>query len=79
MATEKVVSKARAVAAHMLKVEAGDLKFDEGVFSTSKTNRTLSVKEIAVASLDKANLPNGLEPGLFATAVYQAPVKAPLA
>jgi aerobic carbon-monoxide dehydrogenase large subunit len=74
MATEKVVVKARAIAAHMLKVEDGDLKFDEGVFSTSKTNRTLSVKEIAVASLDKANLPNDMEPGLIATAVYQAPV-----
>ena len=74
MATEKVVAKARAIAAHMLKVEAGDLKFDEGVFSTSKTNRTLSIKEIAVASLDKANLPNDMEPGLIATAVHQAPV-----
>ena len=74
MATEKVVTKARAIAAHMLKVEESDLKFDEGVFSTSKTNRTLSIKEIAVASLDKANLPNDMEPGLIATAVYQAPV-----
>jgi len=74
LATEKIVSKARAIAAHMLKVDTSDLKFDEGVFSTSKTNRTLSVKEIAAASLDPANLPNALEPGMFATAVYRAPV-----
>jgi len=74
MATEKIVAKARGIAAHMLKVDESDLKFDEGVFSTSKTNRTLTVKEIAVASLDKANLPKGMEPGLIATAVYQAPV-----
>src|SRR5690242_247012 len=74
MATEKVVTKARAIAAHMLKVEEADLKFDEGVFSTSKTNRTLSVKEIAAASHEAANLPSGMEPGLFATAVYKAPV-----
>jgi aerobic carbon-monoxide dehydrogenase large subunit len=74
MATEKVVTKARAIAAHMLKVDDTDLKFDDGVFSTSRTNRTLSVKEIAVASFEPANLPNGLEPGLFATAVYRAPV-----
>jgi carbon-monoxide dehydrogenase large subunit len=74
MATEKVVAKARAIAAHMLKVEESDLKIDDGVFSTNKTNRTLSVKEIAVASLEKANLPKDMEPGLFATAVYQAPV-----
>ena len=74
MATEKVVTKARAIAAHMLKVEEADLKFDEGVFSTSKTNRTLSVKEIAAASHERANLPKDMEPGLFATAIYQAPV-----
>jgi carbon-monoxide dehydrogenase large subunit len=74
LATEKVVTKARAIAANMLKVEEADLKFDEGVFSTNKTNRTLSVKEIAAASFDTANLPSGSEPGLFATAVYKAPV-----
>jgi len=74
LATEKVVTKARAIAANMLKVEEADLKFDEGVFSTNKTNRTLSVKEIAAASFDTANLPAGMEPGLFATAVYKAPV-----
>ncbi|HET9174886.1 MAG TPA: molybdopterin cofactor-binding domain-containing protein, partial [Pseudolabrys sp.] len=74
LATEKVVTKARAIAANMLKVEEADLKFDEGVFSTNKTNRTLSVKEIAAASFDTANIPGGMEPGLFATAVYKAPV-----
>ncbi|MFY9684850.1 MAG: xanthine dehydrogenase family protein molybdopterin-binding subunit [Pseudolabrys sp.] len=74
LATDKVVTKARAIAAHMLKVEEADLKFDEGVFSTNKTNRTLSVKEIAAASVEMANLPSGMEPGLFATAVYKAPV-----
>jgi aerobic carbon-monoxide dehydrogenase large subunit len=74
LATEKVVTKARAIAANMLKVEEADLKFDEGVFSTNKTNRTLSVKEIAAASFEAANLPSGMEPGLFATAVYKAPV-----
>jgi carbon-monoxide dehydrogenase large subunit len=74
LATEKVVTKARAIAAHMLKVEESDLKFDEGVFSTNKTNRTLSVKEIATAAHDVANLPKGMETGLFATAVYNAPV-----
>ncbi len=74
MATEKVANKARAVAAHMLQVDESDLKFDEGVFSTSKTNRTLTIKELAGAALDPKNLPQGMEPGLTQTAVYQAPV-----
>ncbi len=73
-ATDKIVEKARAIAAHMLDVAADDLKFDDGVFSTTKTNRTLSTKEIAIASINPANLPAGMEPGLMATAVYNAPV-----
>jgi carbon-monoxide dehydrogenase large subunit len=74
LATEKVIAKARVIAANMLNVEESDLNFDEGVFSTNKTNRTLSVKEIATSALDLANLPKDMEPGLFATAVYNAPV-----
>ena len=74
LATEKVVAKARAIAAHMLKVEESDLKFEEGVFSTNKTNRTLTIKELAPASLNPANLPDGMEPGLSANAIYSAPV-----
>lgn len=73
-ATEKVVAKAHAIAAHMLKMDAADLKFEDGVFSTNQTNRTLSVKEIAVASLDPAKLPQGMEPGLSAEAIYHGPV-----
>ncbi|HWE78966.1 MAG TPA: xanthine dehydrogenase family protein molybdopterin-binding subunit [Pseudolabrys sp.] len=74
MASEKIVEKARKIAAHMLQVDAGDLRYDEGVFSTSKTNRTLSVKELAAASLEPKNLPKDMEPGLFASSVYSAPV-----
>jgi len=74
LATEKVVTKARAIAAHMLKVDETDLKYDEGVFSTAKTNRTLSIKELAAAALDPNNLPKSMEPGLTATAIYSAPV-----
>ncbi len=73
-ATIKIVEKARAIAAHMLEVGEDDLKFEDGVFSTAKTNRTLSVREIAIASINPANLPAGMEPGLMATAVYNAPV-----
>ncbi len=74
LASEKVVAKARAIAAHMLQVEPDELRFEEGVFSTSKTNRTLSIKELAPAALDPKNLPKGMEPGLSATSVYSAPV-----
>ena len=74
LATEKIVAKARTIAAHMLKVAEADLKFDEGVFSSTTTNQTLSIKEIAVAAFEPKNLPKDMEPGLFANAVHTAPV-----
>jgi len=74
LAAEKIVTKGRAIAAHMLQVQPDDLRYDEGVFSTSKTNRTLSMKELAAAALEPKNLPKDMEAGLFANAVYSAPV-----
>ena len=44
------------------------------MFSTNKTNRTLTIKDIAKDSIDPNKLPKGMEPGLIATAVYTAPV-----
>jgi carbon-monoxide dehydrogenase large subunit len=74
MASEKIVTKARAIAAHNLKVDESDLKFEDGVFSSAKTNQTLTVKEIAKDAAEPSKLPKGMEPGLFASAVYNATV-----
>jgi carbon-monoxide dehydrogenase large subunit len=74
LASEKIVAKARAIAAHLLKVNPDELNFAEGVFSSKATNRTLTVKEIARDSFDPAKLPKDMEAGLSANAVYTAPV-----
>jgi carbon-monoxide dehydrogenase large subunit len=74
LASEKIVGKARAIAAHLLKVDASELNFSEGVFSSKATNRTLTIKEIAAAAFDPAKLPRDMEAGLSANAVYTAPV-----
>jgi carbon-monoxide dehydrogenase large subunit len=74
MAAEKVETKGKAIAAHMLKVDVADIKFADGVFSTPKSNQTLSIKEIAKASLDPKNLPAGHEPGLIEKAIYTGKV-----
>ncbi|HLA20105.1 MAG TPA: molybdopterin cofactor-binding domain-containing protein, partial [Pseudolabrys sp.] len=74
MATEKVIKKARAIAAHALKVPADDIKFADGVFSSNKTNRTMTIKEVAADAANPAKIPTDMEPGLIATAVYKAPV-----
>jgi carbon-monoxide dehydrogenase large subunit len=74
MAAEKIETKGKAIAAHMLKVDVADVKFADGVFSSQKTNQTLTIKEVAKASLDPKNLPAGHEPGLIEKAIYTGKV-----
>jgi carbon-monoxide dehydrogenase large subunit len=74
-AAEKIIAKAKAIAAHNLKVDVADVKFAEGVFSSAKTNQTMTIKEVAEAALNPAKLPKDMEVGLNANAVYTAPVE----
>ena len=72
MATDKVIEKAKAIAAHALKVDAADVNFADGVFSSPKTNRTMTMKEVAIDAANPSKLPEAMEPGLAGTAVYKA-------
>ena len=74
LAADKVETKAKAIAAHMLKVDLGEINFADGVFSSKKTNQTLTIKEVAKASLEPKNLPQGMEPGLIEKAIYTGKV-----
>jgi carbon-monoxide dehydrogenase large subunit len=74
LATEKIVSKATTLAAHLLKVPADDIKFADGIFASPKTNETLTISEVAKAAALPARLPKGMEPGLVATAVFNLAV-----
>jgi carbon-monoxide dehydrogenase large subunit len=74
LAAEKVEAKGKAIAANMLKVDIADVKFADGVFSTPTSNQTLTIKEVAKASLDPKNLPAGMEPGLIEKAIYTGKV-----
>jgi aerobic carbon-monoxide dehydrogenase large subunit len=75
MATDKVIEKAKVIAAHALKIDVPDVNFAEGVFSSPKTNRTVTIKDVAIDSANPAKIPASMEPGLFATAVYKVPVQ----
>jgi len=74
-AAEKITTKAKTLAAHLLGVGIDDLDFAEGIFSSPKTNRTLTMQEVARAAADPAKLPNDMEGGLAATSVYRADVE----
>jgi carbon-monoxide dehydrogenase large subunit len=69
-ATEKITGKAKRIAAHLLKVDADSIQFAEGIFSSPRTNATLTIKEVAKAAANPAKLPEGMEAGLVATAVF---------
>jgi carbon-monoxide dehydrogenase large subunit len=74
LAAEKIETKAKAIVANMLKVGVSDINFTDGVFSSPKTNQTLTIKEVAKASLDPKNLPAGMEAGLIEKAIYAGKV-----
>jgi aerobic carbon-monoxide dehydrogenase large subunit len=74
-AAEKVIEKAKAIAAHNLKVDVADVKFEEGIFSSAKTNQTMTIKDVAQDAVNPAKLPKNMEAGLFATAVYKSDVE----
>jgi aerobic carbon-monoxide dehydrogenase large subunit len=76
MATEKVEAKAKAIAAKMFNLNIDDINFDEGLLSSAKTNQTLTIKEVAKASLEPKNLPDGMEPGLIERAIYSGKAAA---
>jgi aerobic carbon-monoxide dehydrogenase large subunit len=75
MAVEKTAAKAKAIAAHMLKVDVHAVAFHDGIFSAAGTNRTLTIKDVAKEAANPARLPKGMEGGLAATAVYNADVE----
>ena len=74
LASEKIVTKGKAIAAHLLQVKPEEIKFADGIFSSTATNRTLSINEVAKAAADPSKLPLEMEPGLIATGVYKAQV-----
>jgi carbon-monoxide dehydrogenase large subunit len=73
-ASEKVVDKARKIAAHQLEVAEDDLDYEAGRFSVKGSpDKGMHVKEAAFAAWAAHNLPDGMEPGLEATYVYDPP------
>jgi carbon-monoxide dehydrogenase large subunit len=73
-ASQKVIQKAREIVGHQLEVAADDLEFSNGTFSVKGSpDRAMSIKEAALAAHVAHNLPEGMEPGMEATAVYDPP------
>jgi carbon-monoxide dehydrogenase large subunit len=73
-ASQKVVEKARQIVAHQLEVSGDDLEYEGGTFTVKGSpDKKMTVKEAAWAAFAAHNLPDGMEPGLEAMAVYDPP------
>jgi aerobic carbon-monoxide dehydrogenase large subunit len=70
----KIVDKARKIVAHQLEVAEDDLEFANGAFSVKGSpDRSMTIQEVAFAAHAAHNLPDDMEPGLEATAVFDPP------
>jgi len=64
-ACEKVIDKAKTIAAHLLEASEGDLEFADGRFAVKGSpDAALSIQEVALATFAAHNLPDGVEPSL---------------
>ncbi len=70
---ERIIEKAQKIAAHQLEVDPDDLEYAAGAFTVKGTGRAMTLKETAFAAWTAHNLPDGLEPGLEASFVYDPP------
>jgi aerobic carbon-monoxide dehydrogenase large subunit len=72
-AGDKIVAKAKKIVAHSLEVSEDDLEYEGGRFTVRGTDRSMTVKEAAFAAWTAHNLPDGMEPGLEESHVYDPP------
>ncbi len=70
IAADKVIAKGKKIAAQMMEAAVADIEFDEAKFSVVGTDRSVTLKQVAVAAFQPARLPKGLEPGLIESATY---------
>jgi carbon-monoxide dehydrogenase large subunit len=71
VACDKVVAKAKVIAAAMLEASADDLEFAAGKFSVrGDPEASKTIQEVALATFAAHALPDGVEPSLDSDATY---------
>jgi carbon-monoxide dehydrogenase large subunit len=74
LAAQKIIAKAKTIAAHELEVSEDDLTYEAGTFSVKGApDKAKTIPEIAFSAWTAHNLPAGTEPGLEETSVFDPP------
>ncbi|HEX7429005.1 MAG TPA: molybdopterin cofactor-binding domain-containing protein, partial [Mycobacterium sp.] len=69
-AAEKVIAKARPIAAHLMECAEEDIEFAEGRFRVKGTEKAVGIADVAQAVFAATDLPEGIEPNLDSEATY---------
>jgi carbon-monoxide dehydrogenase large subunit len=70
MAADKIIAKAKKLAAHLLEADEHDLAFAHGRFVVAGTDRAIALGEVAQDAFAPKRLPPGMEPGLFEAGTF---------
>jgi len=70
-AANKVIDKGKKLAGHMLEAGEQDIEFAEGTFRVKGTDKSVSLKQVAMAAFNPARWPQGFEGGLYENATYK--------
>ncbi|MDP9074801.1 MAG: molybdopterin-dependent oxidoreductase [Actinomycetota bacterium] len=74
LAAEKVIDKARIIAAHQMEAAVADLEFANGIFSVrGSPDQTMALGAVAFEAFTAHNLPDGVEPTLEASSQWDPP------
>lgn len=74
LACQKVLAKARTLAAHMLEAAEQDLEFSDGTFAVrGVSGSSVTIQQVAGAAYLAADLPEGMEPGLSEEQFFDPP------
>ena len=74
IASRKIKDKAKTLAAHLLEADAADIEYDDGKFFVKGSpDEHKTIQDIALMANVAWDMPEGMEPGLEASAFYDPP------
>jgi carbon-monoxide dehydrogenase large subunit len=69
-AADKVIDRAKPIAAHLLEANVDDVEFGGGRFSVKGTDQGMTIQDVALATFAAHNYPEGIEPNIDAQATF---------
>jgi carbon-monoxide dehydrogenase large subunit len=69
-AADKVIERAKPIAAHLLEANVDDLEYAGGRFGVKGTDQGMTIQEVALSTFAAHNYPEGIEPNIDAAATF---------